>query len=119
MGFPFVRVVAAGLWAGLCTACPDPACPASAQGTACRDAGSGTAYSCCSGACIDLESDTANCGTCGVNCGGGGFCSAGACLPIPDCPTFPRFSPCPLPNGTVGWCCNSVCAPVEDAGTCQ
>jgi hypothetical protein len=37
----------------------------------------------CSGVCVDLERDPANCGACGTACSGGETCQAGACT----CPT--------------------------------
>src|SRR5262245_20417844 len=33
----------------------------------------------CGGGCTDLETDPANCGACGVACGPGNGCTAGAC----------------------------------------
>lgn len=37
---------------------------------------------CCGGtSCVNLQSDADNCGACGVTCGSGTFCSAGACVP--------------------------------------
>lgn len=45
-----------------------------------------TEGSCCSGICVDLGSDTANCGTCGNICPGGQVCIAGVCRACtPDC----------------------------------
>lgn len=40
----------------------------------------------CSNACVSLQSDAKNCGTCGNVCGAGQGCSAGACV---DCTTNP------------------------------
>lgn len=37
----------------------------------------------CNGSCVDVRSDPANCGGCGVSCGGGTSCVNGACA----CPT--------------------------------
>ncbi len=37
----------------------------------------------CNGACVDVGADPANCGACGITCGGGTVCRAGRC----DCPT--------------------------------
>ncbi|MHC4609522.1 MAG: MXAN_6577-like cysteine-rich protein, partial [Planctomycetota bacterium] len=38
----------------------------------------------CAGICVDLDSDEANCGTCGIPCNAGEICSGGACTS--DCP---------------------------------
>jgi hypothetical protein len=40
----------------------------------------------CSNACVSLQSDAKNCGSCGNVCGAGQGCSAGACV---DCATHP------------------------------
>ena len=37
-------------------------------------------YGACSGACVDEETDNANCGACAHSCGTGGSCVAGACV---------------------------------------
>jgi DNA-binding beta-propeller fold protein YncE len=38
----------------------------------------------CGGTCKAVNTDRANCGGCGVNCGAGGTCDAGACQCAPD-----------------------------------
>jgi hypothetical protein len=35
----------------------------------------------CSGECVDLDVDEANCGDCGIECGPGAACQDGKCLP--------------------------------------
>jgi hypothetical protein len=61
-----------------------------------------TGRMCCGGACVNLENDPFNCGTCGNACKaptsfcGGGTCQAPACGPAVDC----------LPTAT---CCGSTC----------
>jgi hypothetical protein len=37
----------------------------------------------CAGRCVDLRSDRAHCGACGVSCSAGNVCQNGAC--VPDC----------------------------------
>jgi hypothetical protein len=36
----------------------------------------------CNGACVNLSTDTANCGSCGHSCGSGATCSGGQCQPM-------------------------------------
>ena len=38
----------------------------------------------CGGECVDVQTDTANCGACGVSCGGA--CENGTCVDQPACP---------------------------------
>ncbi len=59
-----------GLIDGLEVLCDPP------SGTGCEDA----AQSLCSGKCVDLQSDDANCGSCGAACEKGHHCEAGACV---------------------------------------
>jgi hypothetical protein len=51
------------------------ACGPSRRGAYCGDGGASSA--CCPAGCVDLDSDAANCGACGVRCDGG--CAGGAC----------------------------------------
>jgi len=76
----------------------------------------------CGQKCVDFQTDSENCGTCGNPCAGGEVCTAGACVPqcaggancyeglcVPSCPgtTVP---------------CNGACADVQNdpsnCGTC-
>jgi hypothetical protein len=58
----------------------------------------------CSGACVDLTADSANCGACGKACGGVDACMNGVCTTM-------------CQNGTV--LCNGVCVDTgSDAGNC-
>jgi len=42
----------------------------------------------CNATCVDLKSDTSNCGSCGIGCSPGASCIAGACVcPNSSCPT--------------------------------
>jgi len=34
----------------------------------------------CSGACVNLQTNASNCGTCGHSCGANGTCSGGSCV---------------------------------------
>lgn len=38
--------------------------------------------SCCGGACVDHQTDTTHCGTCGNTCGGNKVCCQGACVAL-------------------------------------
>jgi hypothetical protein len=40
---------------------------------------------CCGDACVDVQSNTMNCGRCGNVCPAGQFCSAGTCTSMPMC----------------------------------
>ncbi len=44
----------------------------------------------CGKACIDVQSDPANCGACGRTCGAGDVCTGGTCGPLP--PAGPSFT---------------------------
>jgi hypothetical protein len=39
----------------------------------------------CGGTCVDVSSDAANCGACGMACGSGSPCCAGACVETASC----------------------------------
>jgi hypothetical protein len=54
----------------------------------------------CAGACRDIQSDAANCGSCGHVCDSGGRCTAGVCV-------------CP---GTMGMSCSGVCRDLASDG---
>jgi hypothetical protein len=41
----------------------------------------------CNGACVDLNTDANNCGTCGDVCGTGSTCNSGSCITAPTCLT--------------------------------
>ena len=77
-------VVIAGATAGPagCTTCPcmSPACAmglACAAGTCKVVCGGGGSY--CTNVCVNLQSDSKNCGACGKACTAGYYCSAGTC----------------------------------------
>jgi len=60
----------------------------------------------CGGACVDLQNDAANCGGCGIACGGGTSCMRGMCL----CPAS-------LPTACGGRCVDSRTDPTN-CGAC-
>lgn len=71
----------------------------SSSGGACGGCPSG--QSCCGTACRDLQSDSANCGHCGIVCPAGQLCQGGACGPSPC------LSGATCAAGTA--CCGSQC----------
>lgn len=56
--------------------------PACAAGFTCQAGACTCSKTTCGTACVDVQSDPANCGRCGHACQGGG-CSAGKCQPVP------------------------------------
>jgi hypothetical protein len=82
----------------------------------------GPSWVCCTGGgCADLESDPANCGSCGDACAQGFSCLSGSCLAT-SCATVAAGSACPAADGTVGQCCESACSDVssdpQNCGAC-
>lgn len=90
--------------------CVSLACPAGSSGGQCAfgQVSNGAVGKCCSGRCVDLTQDQANCGDCARPCtnglcqanafGGGGFC-------LPSAPSTNCFQTCQ--QGT--FCLNGMC----------
>lgn len=111
-------------------ACPGVSCPAGQHQdpTSCAcipDAPcTGCAGTCCNGSCVDTNTDTTNCGSCGAACAGGKTCQNGQCAcpsNTPDlcnglCTNF-RYDPgncggCSAgPNGSFFVCGGSASSP--------
>lgn len=75
----------------------------------------------CGEACVDGATDEANCGGCGVVCGGGSVCVEGACACPPDRPTVCGTS-CVDTDGDPNHCgmCGMVCTADPPAlGACN
>jgi hypothetical protein len=74
----------------------------------------GPTATCCASGCHDLQTDPANCGTCGTACGAGEVCSGGAC----GCPGS-GYQPC----GPGLTCCASGCEDLtsnaKNCGACD
>ncbi len=85
--------------------CRSTACPGTSPGPCRLDGGAGGF--CCAQGCTDLESDTGNCGACGVACPGGSACVQGFCWQDGG-PAFCLYSACP--PGTV--CKLTRCLPL-------
>lgn len=91
-------VLACGFAAGACSVQAGSSSHGTGAGGAAGSAGAGgaagvsgaagatgcaTSQSLCSGACVDLQNDNANCGACGVACPAGLTCANGSCCPAP------------------------------------
>jgi hypothetical protein len=76
---------------------------------------------CCSGACVDLDFDSSNCGGCGIACSGGTACQWGVCRQSIDCAAGANGSPCWLADaGGEGVCCTGACVDTSsDPLNCQ
>ena len=75
----------------------------------------------CGGACVDTETDAANCGSCGNVCSGGNDCNTVVCNQG-SCETTPNDG-APCANGTgscdaAGHCIATVCAGKASANPC-
>lgn len=77
----------------------------------------------CGGACVDLDTDVANCGACGTSCAGAEECVAGACVPEAACEVGDERSCYTGPAGTKGvGSCEAglqVCNSDNEWGDCQ
>lgn len=97
------------------------------SGTACSLT-PGTEGICCSGTCHDLQTDEANCGSCGTACPTNQVCQAGTCFPVSTCPatTTVQCEPLTTPCGAGGTSCvcnlstegNVVCVELPSGTLC-
>ena len=80
----------------------------------------------CGGTCVDVETDNANCGSCGNACAEGEVCAGGSCGTTcgPDltrCTVTGRSDYCADTNvdpANCGSCGNACTAPTNEVGTC-
>ena len=76
----------------------------------------------CGEACVDVQTDAANCGSCGFSCGPGGSCMDGSCNCTGTTDCFGRGT-CVDTTTDPANCgfCGNVCGPSQvcDAGTCR
>lgn len=98
---------------GTCSAPREP------DGTAC-----GGSSVCCAGACLDTETDAANCGGCGIVCGANAGCSGGSCecdLGFDDCDGAPGCESSSATDPDNCGLCGAVCSGATPSclgGTC-
>jgi hypothetical protein len=59
----------------------------------------------CNGACVDLDTNTSNCGSCGIQCASGQVCVSGVCSPVP----CTADSDCAPGSKCVGGSCRTSC----------
>ncbi len=87
-----------------CSRCENGACMPM-DGTECGDACCDSGQTCCSGQCVDTQSDPGNCGVCGQLCAPGELCQNGAC----GCSS----------QSCSGECCEGACIDTQtDANNC-
>lgn len=73
---------------------------------------SGSVGVCCGAGCVDVKTDSANCGSCGRVCAGGTVCAAGTCQTPVSCSTGSVSSICTSDAG-VGTCCHGACGQID------
>ena len=86
-----------------------PPCTAGRLGQFCNlDAG--TSNVCCAGGgCVDVKTDSRNCGRCGLSCGTTGLtCVNGACIAL-SCTGQTTAVSCAATDGGTGNCCSGSC----------
>jgi sugar lactone lactonase YvrE len=71
-----------------------------------------TGQTSCSGTCTNLRTDFANCGACGMTCGGAQACEEGAC--VDTCTT--TYATCD--SGGIGHYCANLMIDFNNCGTC-
>ncbi len=92
---------------GLCSGSVSP-CLAGRRDAYC-DLDAGTTRVCCpGGGCADVESDAANCGSCGYACPPGLACLERQCLAT-TCTSGTAGQPCEQGDGGQGACCGTSC----------
>jgi hypothetical protein len=76
---------------------------------------------CCNGACVDLDFDSSNCGSCGAVCPEAMACQGGVCIQSVNCSAAANGSPCSLADaGGEGVCCSGACVDTtSDPLNCQ
>jgi len=92
--------------------CVDGECAGGEGGGGAGGDGAGAGNGCgelatCDGACVDTDSDEANCGSCGVTCFGETFCTLGTCN-----------DSCPLGTNVCGDICTNLDSDPFNCGGC-
>ena len=84
------------------------------QGAYC-DAAGGESKLCCGGACVDVDTDEFNCGSCGKTCGSGESCIDGACA-VTSCAGVTNQRACRV-GAVFGVCCGGACVDTKSDET--
>ncbi len=97
--------------------CEATTCQGATNGVAC---GTNAQNECCSSACVDVQTDTTSCGSCGVHCSGAETCQGGLCG-FNTCTSTVQGDPCHL--STTPWytgsCCGTACVDTStDSANC-
>jgi hypothetical protein len=84
------------------------ACTANDDGATCQ-LSPGASGGCCSGSCVDLSSDAANCGECGATCAASTPCVNGTCSTTQPTTCGADGSICTVVSGALWTCCGEAC----------
>jgi len=99
-------------------ACGTMCCP---TGTACVNGvcGCATGTTDCGGRCVDLQTDSFNCGGCGIRCSSGQTCCSGHCVDTQidstNCGSCGQV--CSTPSGGAATCVGGICGSTCPDGT--
>jgi hypothetical protein len=85
--------------------CICPTCPVPDAGPACSAATCAAWAQCCGDRCVDTDTDTQNCGSCGHPCGAGEVCMGATCQPA----SCQSATPCAPTDAGPSTCCGSQC----------
>jgi hypothetical protein len=90
--------------------CSPLSCAGLQDGMACTRLRAGDPMQCCGGLCIDTNSDSSNCGLCGLQCPSDTACQFGLCLTPVNCAEATSGIACWLGSSLgEGACCGGTC----------